>query len=400
MSKHLGTQITWNDTTHSVIINTYQTQIELIIGKAALKVNGKIIPLLAPVQMRSNKTYVPLRAIAEALNQNVTYTNGFITINGGGIKVNEDNIPIKFAKLKQGLPFTVYKDQIFVEGFVQLDNAIKHAERLHHASIVGEDGALAWDNYLPYRVYQNEKFLIDLKSYAESVVYAKQYVNSSVYFSLKNQKVWNNQEPQQTAIYIEAPHVLQLPELARGCEVTALTMLLQHAGVIVDKMQLAKEIKKDPTEYKEKDGRIYFGDPNVGFVGDMETFNKPGFGVYHGPIAELAESYLPDRIIDLTGAEFQDILYFINRGVPVWIITNMKFEALKPEDYQLWITPGGEMTITRKEHSVLIVGYDDKFIYINDPNGITEKVEKKPFIEAWDQMGKQAITYVENKETV
>lgn len=84
-----------------------------------------------------------------------------------------------------------------------------------------------------------------------------------------------------------------------------------------DKLRLAEEVKKDPTPYEEKDGVITFGNPYAGFVGNMYSFKIPGFAVYHGPISELAESYLPEQIIDMTGSAFEDILYAVERGTPV-----------------------------------------------------------------------------------
>ncbi|MDF2792158.1 MAG: hypothetical protein K0S80_5260, partial [Neobacillus sp.] len=45
---------------------------------------------------------------------------------------------------------------------------------------------------------------------------------------------------------VDVPHIQQMPELQRGCEVTSLAMLLQYAGVSVDKMTLASEITTIP----------------------------------------------------------------------------------------------------------------------------------------------------------
>jgi uncharacterized protein YvpB len=197
-------------------------------------------------------------------------------------------------------------------------------------------------------------------------------------------------------VLIDAPVLNQMPELPRGCEVTSLAMLLQHAGVEVDKMTLAKEIKKDPTVYQVKNGVVHFGHPNDGFVGDMYSFQNPGLGVYHKPIKELAEKYLPGNIIDLTGANFQELTIHLSDERPVWVIINTTYKKLPANYFQTWQTPSGPLDITYKEHSVLITGYDKDYIYFNDPltGEKNKKAPLKDFEESWVQMGSQAITYL------
>jgi uncharacterized protein YvpB len=197
-------------------------------------------------------------------------------------------------------------------------------------------------------------------------------------------------------VLLDVPYISQLPNLPRGCEVTALAMLLQHADVSVEKEELAEKVRKDPTPYTKKDGKIYFGNPYFGFVGDMYSFENPGLGVYHGPIFYLAESYLNGKIINFTGQNFQAVYEQLNRDKPVWVIVTSTY-AYVPEDFwEIWQTPFGQIKITYKEHSVLITGYDEEYIYFNDP--LTEKnrkVLKEDFIAGWVQMGKQAISYID-----
>jgi uncharacterized protein YvpB len=195
------------------------------------------------------------------------------------------------------------------------------------------------------------------------------------------------------AVALDVPWISQKPELPRGCEVTSLAMLLRHAGVNANKMTLAQQIKKVP--YLQNGLQ---GDPYEGFVGNMYTFAEKGYGVYHGPVKALAEQYLPGRIADLTGASFDDLLTeHVARKRPVWVVTNATFKQLDAGQFQTWQTKSGTARITWHEHSVVVTGFDDTTVSINDPldaNGKNKKLARKAFRQAWEQMGRQALTYL------
>lgn len=190
---------------------------------------------------------------------------------------------------------------------------------------------------------------------------------------------------------LNAPYIQQMPQLPRGCEVTSLAMLLQHAGVKVDKMTLAKQVKKVPFRQNG-----LYGNPYEGFVGNMYTFTQSGYGVYYPPIYELAQKYIYDRAVNLSNKDLKTIYQFIDRGAPVWVIVNSKFKKLPSSEFRTWNTRKGKVAITYREHSVLITGYDDRYIYINDPlyHRKNRAVNRKGFEAAWIQMGRQAISYL------
>lgn len=192
-----------------------------------------------------------------------------------------------------------------------------------------------------------------------------------------------------TSVLLNAPLIAQNPELPKGCEVTSLAMMLQYAGVNVSKMTLANAIPKVP--YSQNG---YMGNPNVGFVGNMYTFSQSGYGVYHVPVYNLAKRYLPSAV-DLTGQSFNSVIAKLNQKKPVWIITNATYAPLASSAFVTWKTTSGNVQITWHEHSVLVTGYDANYIYFNDPLGVIKnrKISRTTFINAWTQMGSQAISY-------
>lgn len=188
---------------------------------------------------------------------------------------------------------------------------------------------------------------------------------------------------------LSAPFIKQKPELPRGCEVTSLAMLLNYGGVQVSKMELAERIAKVPYETNG-----FKGDMNKGFLGDMYSFQKPGLGVYVDPIYNLADKYLPGKIINLTGRHVKKLYEMIDKGSPVWVITNAQFKKLSEDQFRVYKTKNGPMSVTYQQHSVLITGYTSDSIYINDPLAETENrvVDRHQFEESWIQMGSQAIS--------
>lgn len=221
------------------------------------------------------------------------------------------------------------------------------------------------------------------------------YVEQLTFFNIQSGKRTGFSNNDEKVILSNVPLIQQLPELERGCEVTSLAMMLQYAGVSVDKMKLANEIKK--VNFIEGGVR---GNPNEGFVGNIYTFSESGYGVYHGPLFQLAKKYLPNEAVDLTGKSIEEIYKGVKAGQPVVMITNATYEPLDEDEFAIWETDSGDVSITYSEHCIVLVGYDKEFVYIRDPldDSLDVKVARGKFEQAWVQMGSQAISYVKNSK--
>ncbi|PEO73052.1 hypothetical protein CN572_11655 [Bacillus wiedmannii] len=219
------------------------------------------------------------------------------------------------------------------------------------------------------------------------------YVEKLTFFNIQSGKEADFSNNDEKVILSNVPLIQQLPELDRGCEVTSLAMLLQYAGITVDKMKLANEIKK--VDFMNDDVR---GNPNEGFVGNIYTFAESGYGVYHEPLFQLAKKYLPNKAVDLTGKSIEEMYKSVKSGQPVVMITNATFAPLDEDEFTTWETTSGDVSITYNEHCVVLIGYDEEFVYIRDPleDSLDVKVPRGKFEKAWMQMGSQAISYVKS----
>lgn len=194
--------------------------------------------------------------------------------------------------------------------------------------------------------------------------------------------------------YLDVPLVKQNPQLKYGCEITSLTMVLQYAGFNVDKMTLAKQLEKDNDKLvRSKTGDIVkWGDPDEGFVGDM-TGRNAGYAVFDQPIEDLMREYLGDRTVNLTGDSFDDIYRQLSDGKPVIAWTTGDYRL--PDRWESWQHGDEKIKTPLDLHAVVIVGYDSKYLYLNDPlsGEKAAKVEKDVFIGSWKALKKRALSY-------
>lgn len=274
--------------------------------------------------------------------------------------------------------------------------AIQQAKQ-HKRSIVINTYNDEWvySSFKPFMIL-TDTAIHDFETFREAVYYAKTNHHTKIYYKDNRHVIWESQTLKETQL-LEVPLVLQLPELPRGCEVSSLAMIMAYSGKEVDKLELAQNIQKETDTYKREGNRIWCGNPYKGFVGDMYQMEQFGYGVYHEPIANLAKNYFGERVIDLTGLDFEEISYFLKKGYPVWLITNSTFKPLEDAMFEIWHTSSGIVKITYRLHAVVLTGIDERNVYINDPLVAHKNIahEKEGFIKAWEQMGNQAIIIID-----
>lgn len=185
------------------------------------------------------------------------------------------------------------------------------------------------------------------------------------------------------------PALSQLPELPNGCEAVVATMLLNWAGVPVSKEEVAAALPLGELPYVNDDGAFIGSNPKDVFVGNPY---EVGYGIYHKPIADMLDQWLPGRVKDLSGIAFEDLLTTIVQGKPamIWATEHMDTPYLEME----WQDEEGQLVEWyQPEHALLLTGWDDDYAYMNDPmTGKQESYAISDFKTVWEQMGSQAIT--------
>lgn len=174
-------------------------------------------------------------------------------------------------------------------------------------------------------------------------------------------------------------------------------MLLRAVGHPVSKLALARLQPRDATPVTfDSEGHGFddvrrWGDPEVGFVGSVYGAGI-GYGIYHRPLASLLDRVMPGRAVDLTGSRFDDLLRHVAAGTPVVVWDTTTFAPT--DDWVTWTAPTRRVRATSYEHAVLLVGYDSRYVYVNNPlTGIAaQRILRHSFVRAWEQLGRQALT--------
>ncbi|WP_235607879.1 S-layer homology domain-containing protein, partial [Bacillus cereus] len=193
-------------------------------------------------------------------------------------------------------------------------------------------------------------------------------------------------------VILNVPSLYQFPELNNGCEVVSLQMLVEHQiGRSLNKVAFAFEMPFDQTKLKNyKTSSQIWGDPDVGFVGDV-TGNTPGYSINPEPLKKLLDKYA--RGTNLTGNDLSVLEDYVRNGKPV--VTWVTVALNNPRAITTWKTPAGKTIYARMNtHAVVLTGVDDNYVYYNDPFYGTKnvKVSKSSFASIYNQMGKKALS--------
>ena len=183
--------------------------------------------------------------------------------------------------------------------------------------------------------------------------------------------------------FVEVPEMLQNPELPTGCESVALTIALNSLGFDLDKTTIADDYLITGTNFASS----YVGNP----------FTSHGSGIFAPGLTDTANAFLEDQnssytAADITGTDFDDLLSYIDEGIPVVLWTTMYMSSVS--------FTGNNVTYEGKtyrwyntEHCVVLCGYDrtNGTVLVSDPlSGIVTR-DWDAFADIYETAGENAM---------
>ncbi len=201
------------------------------------------------------------------------------------------------------------------------------------------------------------------------------------------------------SVYIDMANILQNPELPVGCEITALTILLNYYGFDADKTDMAKNYL--PISWgnpRTVDGKLYKDSFFDYFIGD--PFSR-GYGCFSPAIEKAANSYISSHgggytVKNISGCHPDTLYEYLIAGTPVlcWATDGM----IEPEYYETWYdnATGEQLDWYLNEHCFVLAGFNiaNSTVTLNDPmKGIIDyNIDK--FEVRFKQMHSQAIVLI------
>lgn len=211
----------------------------------------------------------------------------------------------------------------------------------------------------------------------ENIIYADDYFDSIISSE--------NEIPEKYEIDIDC--VYQNPELPTGCEITALTTVLNYIGYPVSKTEMAENYLVT-AEYGDADF-------NSAFIGDPET--DSGYGCYSPVIYKAAQDFLSDNgkrnyAAELSEYDLNDLFKLVANNYPVVIWVTISLVAAD-EIYAWTLDDGSDVYWMENEHCLVLTGYDSikQTVTVSDPlKGITEYSMTR-FEKRYNELGQQAV---------
>jgi uncharacterized protein YvpB len=179
-----------------------------------------------------------------------------------------------------------------------------------------------------------------------------------------------------------------------GCEIVSSAMVLQYKGFSVTVGSLAEALEKGSSKYQDSSGTWYGANPFKEFVGNPSNYMKQGsYGCFAAPIARAMERVAPGcGVKDISGCSQEELFGYVASGHPVivWCVKNAG--TLKDGVKWNYTDGSGSYSELVGEHCAVLIGYDDAFVYLNDPSaGENAKQPKDKFLSNWEQLYSQAI---------